>query len=200
LIRWLARLALLMVLAFGLVLALVPDLVLDDPGETRSWRVYTPERGFQPFEVAAAGLDAPVRVFVYLTVNGRFQPERQRPALTLTMSGDGRTVIAAPLDFTLYPPLVESPQAREAIYRDFAGTIDALGAESYLGIVGEGELEGLDIVAVDVTLESMGARTDDTARIVGYGLLGLAVFGLILSFRRRRENPNSKPPPKWGRG
>lgn len=197
--RWVARLALLTVLAIGLVMALAPDLLPDDPGETRSWRVYAPERGFHTFEVAAEGLDAPVRVFVYLTVNGRFQPERQRPALTLTFSGGGRTVIAAPLDFTLYPPLVESPQAREAVYRDFVGTIDALEAESYLVVVGEGELEGLDIVAVDVTLESMGARTDDTTRIVGYGLLGVAVFGLILSFRRRRENPNSKPPPKWGR-
>ncbi|MER9236146.1 hypothetical protein NKI56_29540, partial [Mesorhizobium sp. M0622] len=71
------------------------------------------------------------------------------------------------------------------------GGLGGLGVGRPLGGPGDGGLGGAGPV--------QSAR----ARPIGFSLMATGLVGLVLAFRfggRRPENPNSQPPPRWGRG
>ncbi|MEX0955624.1 MAG: hypothetical protein WDZ83_10470 [Rhizobiaceae bacterium] len=57
------------------------------------------------------------------------------------------------------------------------------------------------LVSVDLTLNAGAFDLDQRAIPAGFIMMAVGLVGFAASlFRRRRENPNSKPPPRWGRG
>lgn len=203
-LRWLLRLVLLGVTLLGALLGIVYPIAVEtvDGHEIGSWRVFDGEGEYETVEPSIAPSEAPVHIYVYLTVDGRFQPERERAILAVTVTADGRTIIARPVPFVDYPPTMDSPQAAEAVYADHAGTIDPADADRYLVTVTPQDVDGIDIVAVDVLLTARAIERDPLVAPIGYVFLAVGLVGLILSFRRRRAPPGKAPPPppRWGRG
>ncbi len=56
--------------------------------------------------------------------------------------------------------------------------------------------------SVDLILRRGAAKLDARIQPVGFALMAIGFIGLVLALRagRRNKNPNSQPPPRWGRG
>ena len=171
--------------------------------ELGSFQVY--ERGgtFRPVTVALSSSDAPVRVLVDMTAVAPPEFAQAGTALTITAStADGRTVLAEPLSFSEAKPQERSPQLREKIYRDEAGVITDVEDGDYTFTVGRGDAEEIQIQSVDLVLRAGAGAVDPRVQPIGFALIAIGFIGLVLSIRRRKRerNPNSEPPPRWGRG
>jgi hypothetical protein len=64
--------------------------------------------------------------------------------------------------------------------------------------------EGIDIGKVDLVLEHGPQRADPRTQPIGFVLMAVGFIGFVLGLRGRRDggtppNPNSQPPPRWGR-
>lgn len=170
--------------------------------EIGSWPVYRRGGDFEPVTARLAAGDAPVRVLVDMTAVALPEFAQSGTALTITASTQNRTVLAEMLSFHEAKPQEKSPQLREKIYRDEAGVIDAVEDGDYTFTVGRGDLERIEIRAVDLVLRGGAGGIDPRAQPVGYSLVAMGLIGFVLASRRKRErNPNSQPPPpRWGRG
>jgi len=171
--------------------------------ELGSFQVY--ERGgtFRPVTVALSSADAPVRVLVDMTAVAPPEFAQAGTALTITAStAGGRTVLAEPLSFSEAKPQERSPQLREKIYRDEAGVITDVEDGDYTFTVGRGDAEEIQIQSVDLVLRAGAGAVDPRVQPIGFALIAIGFIGLVLSIRRRKRerNPNSEPPPRWGRG
>jgi hypothetical protein len=173
--------------------------------EIGTWRVYEQGR-FKPVTVPLSSRDAPVRVLVDLTARAERIVPQQRTVLTLTAASGGRTVLASTLQFNHSDdPRQASPQLPDKIFRDEAGLIPTVSPGPYIFIVGPGDAEGIEMRAVDVVLRSGAGEVDRRAQPVGFSLMAVGLIVLMLALRfggggGRPENPNSQPPPRWGRG
>lgn len=173
--------------------------------ELGSWPVYDRASGFKPFEADLGSSDAPVRVLVDLTTLGAPAFENVRAVLTMTVSHDGRTVLAKAMSFADSVSRQRSPQSQDRIYRAEAGVIDPVAPGTYKFTVGQGDVDDMDMRAVEVELRSGAAPLDRRAQPAGFALMAVGFIGLVVARRRRRgdppANPNSQPPPpRWGRG
>ncbi|UCI32816.1 hypothetical protein [Mesorhizobium sp. B4-1-4] len=170
--------------------------------EIGAWRVYEQGR-FKPLTVQLSGSDAPVRVLVDLSARAERIVSQQRTALTLTAAANGRTVLASTPQFNhVDNPRQASPQLPDKIFRDEAGLISTVGPGPYVFTVGPGDVDDIPMRAVDLVLRS-GAGEADSARPIGLSLTALGLIGFLPSLRfdcGRPKDPNSQPPPRWGRG
>jgi hypothetical protein len=171
--------------------------------EIGTWRVYEQGR-FKPATVALSSRDEPVRVLVDLTAKAERIVSRQHTVLTLTAATSGRTVLASTLQFNHSDPREASPQLPDKIFRDEAGLIPTVNPGPYVFTVGPGDAEGIEMRSVDLILRSGVGQVDRRAQPVGFSLMALGLIGFVLTLRfgggGRPENPNSQPPPRWGRG
>jgi hypothetical protein len=170
-----------------------------------TYRVYEGGR-FRPVTVQLTASDAPVRVLVDLTARAERIASQQRTVLTLTAAGGGRTALAATLSFNHTDnPRQVSPQLPDKIFRDEAGVIEAVTPGPYIFTVGPGDADGIDMRAVDLILRAGTGSIDERAQPAGYTVMGVGLAGLVLSLvfggrgGGRPQNPNSQPPPRWGR-
>ncbi len=170
--------------------------------EIGAWPVYRRGGDFQPVTARLTAADEPVRVLVDMTAVAPPEFAQSGTALTITVSTQNRTVLAEMLSFNEAKPQERSPQLREKIYRDEAGVIDAVEEGDYTFTVGRGDIEQIEIRAVDLVLRGGAGGIDPRAQPIGYSLVAVGLIGFVLASRRRRErNPNSQPPPpRWGRG
>ncbi len=170
--------------------------------EIGSWPVYRRGGDFQPVTARLTAADEPVRVLVDMTAVAPPEFAQSGTALTITASTQNRTVLAEMLSFSEAKPQERSPQLREKIYRDEAGVIAPVEEGDYTFTIGRGDLERIEIRAVDLVLRGGAGGIDPRAQPIGYSLVAVGLIGFVLASRRRRErNPNSQPPPpRWGRG
>ena len=169
-----------------------------------TYRAYEGGR-FRPVTVQLMANDAPVRVLVDLTARAERIAGQQRTLLTLTAAGGGRTVLASTLSFNHTDnPRQVSPQLPDKIFRDEAGVIATVTPGPYLFTVGPGDADGIDMRTVDLILRAGTGSIDEKVRLAGYALMGIGLVGFVLSLAFGRggshpQNPNSQPPPRWGR-
>lgn len=170
--------------------------------EIGRWRVYAAGAGFTPFTARLSEADAPLRVLVDLTTLGAPSFDESRAVLTITAAGGGRTVLADTLTFHNAVRREESPQSTEKIYRAEAAMITDITTGDYSFTVGQGDADGIDMRAVDVSLRSGAIALDPRLQPLGFVLMAIGFIGFALSRGRRMPaNPNSDPPkPRWGRG
>lgn len=191
----------------GLGLAAYPMLATNLPHmPIGTWQVYAPVSGFLAFDARLSPDDAPVQVYLDLTSAGMPKFSKDRAVLTLTVSADGKTVLAAPLTFEDAVARDDTPQTPELIYRTSAGVIDPVDASApiYRFTTGAGDADGIDIGKVDLVLEQGTQRADPRLQPIGFTLMAIGFIGFVLSLRGRAggapPNPNSQPPPpRWGR-
>lgn len=172
--------------------------------ELGAWPVYHRGGVFGSFRTELDAADAPLRVLVDLTTLAAPTFDQARAVLTLTVASGGRTVLAKVLSFHDSVGQQRSPQSGERIYRADAGTIDDIAPGTYTFTVGQGDVDDIDIAAVDVVLRSDAAKLDPRTQPAGFVLMAVGLVGLVIAHRRRRQapppNPNSQPPPpRWGR-
>ncbi len=196
---------LLLILA-GIALGFIyPWAVRNFSGEELgTWHAY-PDGRFKPLTISLKAGTGPVRVFVDLTTNADRINAFDRTVLTLTAAVGTRTVLAERLSFSGNPtPREQSPQLTDKIFRDEAGIIEVGEAGTYVFTVGPGDVDNIQIKAVDLVLRSGAAVPDARARQAGFGLIAFGVVGLLLAIRfgrsRRPDGPETPPMPRWGRG
>ena len=172
--------------------------------ELGSFTVYDRAGGFRPVEASLDWSDAPVRVLVDLTVLGTLNQTQTATALTLTASTAGRTVMAETMTFIDAVERKESPQNPERILRAEAGVMPKLDSGAYTFTVGPGDMDGIQMRKVELILRGSVGEYDERVQPVGFALSAVGFIGLVIALRRRKNappgNPNSQPPPRWGRG
>ena len=157
---------------------------------------------FQPVTVPLTANDAPVRLLVDMTAVAPPEFAQSSTVLTITASNSTGTVLAETLSFAEAKPRERNPQLREKIYRDEAGLIASIQDGNYTFVLGQGDAEGIRMRSVDLILRRGAAELDARIQPVGFALMAIGFIGLVLAMRagRRNKNPNSQPPPRWGRG
>jgi hypothetical protein len=170
-----------------------------------TWPVYAPLTGFLTFDTPLKPDDAPVQIYLDLTSAGAPKFGKDSAVLTLTVSADGKTVLAAPLTFEDAVARDDTPQTPELVYRTSAGVIDPVDAATpaYRFTTGMGDAEGIDIAKVDLVLQHIPPKADPRAQPIGFTLMAMGFIGFVLMLRGKGggtpPDPNSQPPPRWGR-
>ena len=166
------------------------------------WQVYDRGGAFHPVTAKLSSADEPVRVLVDMTAVAPPEFASSSTVLTLTASRGGRTVLAETLSFSEAKPQEKSPQLREKIYRDEAGVMSGIEDGDYTFVVGQGDVEGIQMRSVDLILRGGAGAVEPRLQPIGFALTAVGFIGLVLSIRRGRRgrNPDTQPPaPRWGR-
>ena len=170
--------------------------------EIGTWRAFDRDAGFIPVETNIAPSEAPVSITVDLRASRALDRNAGEPVLFMEATGeDGAPVISAALDFADAETRTINPQSGETAYREVAARLAFVDRDRYRFVLRPADGIAEKLVSVDLTLNAGAFDLDPRAIPAGFIMIAVGVVGFAASlFRRRRENPNSKPPPRWGRG
>lgn len=194
-----------LILAAGVAMIAYPRLAAEaGAGSVETRHVYDARTGFLPVQVQLEAADAPVEISVVLTTTGSAALPKGAAILTMTAAMGGDTVLARALDFAGASGHDVNPQTGEKVFRTAAGVIDPVEPGPYTFTFTNGDAEGVTASAVDLLLARHAVTIDRRLQPIGFSLMAVGFIGLVLAFRHRKGgqpgNPNSQPPPRWGRG
>lgn len=194
---------LLIILGMGAAVV-YPSMVQNASGrDLGTFRVYDRGRPFRPVTVELDRRDAPLRILVGMISDQMPAARPSETVLTITASIGGRTVLAETLNFVEAPARDDAIQTGDRAFRSEAGVLDPLDTGPYLFTVGPDDVEDIPIKNVDLVLRGGVALVDPRVQPIGFVLGAVGFIMLLLSFRGggtdRPRNPNSRPPPRWGR-
>jgi len=200
-LRWLMRLVFLAVLLLGILLGLVYPWAEGGSGyEIGRWRAYDRVSGFQPLEILLPTDQQQILVKAEISTPQPVEGTDIRAVITLAVSANGRTELVHYFALDGLESRILSPQLPGRIYAGEAGVLYYPGEGTYSFVFGPGDVE-IDMATVDLILIGGTRDVDEAVPPIGYGMMGIGFLGLLMTFRRRRDNPNSQPPPpRWGRG
>ncbi len=200
-LRWIMRLIFLAVLLVGVLLGLVYPWAESGRGyDIGRWRAYDRASGFKPLELLLPTDQQQIVVRVEISTPQPVEDTGTRAVMTLAVSSNGRTELVHYFALDEAEPRVVSPQLPGRIYAAEAGVLYYPGEEPYTFTFGPGDVE-IDMATADLILIGGTRDIDEAVPPIGYGMMGIGFLGLLMTFRRRRDNPNSQPPPpRWGRG
>lgn len=200
-LRWIMRLVFLAVLLVGVLLGLVYPWAESGRGyEIGRWRAYDSASGFRPVEILLPTDQRQIVVRTEISTPRPIEGTDIRTVMTLTVSSNGRTELVHNFTLDGVEPRIVSPQLPGRIYAAEAGVLYYPGEEPYTFTFGPGDVE-VDVATADLILIGGTRDIDEAVLPIGYGMMGIGFLGLLMTFRRRRDNPNSQPPPpRWGRG
>jgi hypothetical protein len=193
----------LLVLLAGAALGIAYPLAASNVAgyEIGVWRVFARDTGFTPAEITLAPSDAPVSIVVDLRTDGALTRSEDRPLLLMEATGDGEPVLSTALDFDQAEARTVNPQTGETAYRVEADRLAIVEHDRYRFTFEPGPSSTERLISADLILHAGAFDLDPRAVPAGYILMAVGLVGFAATlFRRRRENPNSKPPPRWGRG
>ncbi len=123
---------------------------------------------------------------------------RQAVVQLVARDADGTILLTRPLEVT-GPGRLESPQTGVMVDSIPVGVLEPRQGD--IRITGApGPDFSDDVLGVELVLEAARSGAWPHARPVGIGMIVAGTLFLFGSLHRRRENPNSSPPPhKWGR-
>lgn len=172
--------------------------------EIGTWQLYDAGDGFHPVDVALDAAESPVRVRVDLAaVVPAGSDVDARPVLTLTVSGGGRTLLAEALNIGGADVRDDSPQTPQRIYGIDVGPMDVPDDGTYAVTAGPGEVDGVEIVGVDLVMHAGLGVYDERAQPVGLSIMAIGFIGFVIALRRAAtaKSAGSTPEqPRWGRG
>lgn len=200
-LRWLLRLVFVAVLLLGILLGIVYPLAEGGRGyEIGRWRAYDSVNGFVPVEMLLPTDQSQIIVRAEISTPAPLAGTGNNAVMTLTVASGGRTELVHYFALDGVEPRLVSPQLPGRLYLFDAGSISSPGEEPYVFTFGPGDVE-IDMATADLILVGGTRDIDEAVPPLGYGMIGIGFLGLLLTFRRRRENPNSQPPgQRWGRG
>ena len=196
--RWVLRLLFMLMLVAGVVLGIVyPRVVVGSGGdEIGRWRIYERGTGERTVETVL-DINRQVAVGAELRTEDALPDDLRLAALTAVVRDADENVVLREGLALSGVAVLESPQTRVQLYRAAAGILNgAEGAYRFDIEIGD-DVRPL-LLSVDLVLATVAALPDPRMQPAGFVLMAVGLVGFLLTFRRRRENPNSKPP-KWGR-
>ncbi len=168
-----------------------------------TWQLYETSAGFTPVEVPLRAGQSPVRIRVDLTGIVPTGAEA-RPVLTLTVSGDGRTLVAEALNVGGAEVVDDSPQTPQRLYRVDLGPMDVPADGPYVFTAGPGEVDGVGITGVDLVLNAGLGAYDERAMPLGLSVMAIGFIGGVIAARRASARKSAaaakQDGPRWGRG
>lgn len=194
----------LMIVAAGAVLGIVyPRLAERSLGpELGSWQVYTRMHDIVTPEATLRVSDGATAMTLVIVSVPQLRAGLDRELLTLSVIDEEGV---ERFHESIRPPsggALESPQTGVVRYRIAIGTLQpAAGLNRF--VFAKGRNFDPSIWSVDLVLNAAVQPVQPYAREAGLGLIafGLLVIGLgVIGGGGERRNPNSSPPPKWGRG
>lgn len=200
-LRLLLRLFLLLMTLVGIGLAFVMPWAAEhqEAVETGRWRVYDRAAGFRDVSVDVPETQA-TSLVLDITTQGPLPAGHSGAIVAVTAARSGSTVLAESVDLDGIRARLATPQNAESVY---TVTVAQLGAEAsgqldFRFTRGDAEIDR--IVAIDMVLTSRTFDADPRLLPVGYVLLVVGFVGLVTSFRSRRPQERTEPPPpRWGR-
>ncbi|MEX4007580.1 hypothetical protein [Neoaquamicrobium sediminum] len=196
--RWVFRLLFMLMLVAGVVLGIVYPRVLVGSGgdEIGRWRIYERGTGERTVETVL-DISREVAVGAELRTEDALPDDLRLATLTVVVRDADENVVLREGLALSGAAVLESPQSQVRLYRAAAGILN--GAEgAYRFDIEVADDVGPSLLSVDLVLRTVAASPDPRMQPAGFVLMAVGVVGFLLTFRRRRENPNSKPP-KWGR-
>lgn len=196
--RWMLRIFFALVLVAGVALGIVyPRMSGNAEGEEIGrWRIYEAGTGLRTVEI---GLEhaRPLTVGAELRSGDTLSDGPDAAALTaVARDASGAEVLREPFSMT-GAAVLESPQSRVQLYRAAAGILDVADGTYRFEIDMSDDIPS-SLLTVDLVLGTVAEPLDPRLQPAGFVMMAIGVIGFVLALRRRRENPNSKPP-KWGR-
>jgi hypothetical protein len=169
--------------------------------EIGAWRVFERGEGFAPAEANIAPSEAPVAITVDVRTDGALNRIAGKTVLSMDVTGtDGEPVLSSALDLIEAETRTVNPQSGETAYRTEAGRLAIIDLNRYRFVFRAGEGVEERLVSVDLALNAGAFDLDRRAIPAGFIMMAVGLVGFAATFFRRRENPNSKPPQRWGRG
>ena len=201
LLRWLMRLVFTAVLLLGVLLGLVYPWAAGDRGyEIGRWRAYDRATGFRVIEMLLPTDQRQIVVRAEIATDRAVTGTGDSAVMALAVASGGRTELVHYFALDGVEPRLVSPQLPGRVYAVDAGTLQSPGEEPYTFTFGPGEVEA-GIESAELILIGGTRDVDAAVPPLGYGMMGIGFLGLLMTFRKRRQNPNSQPPgPRWGRG
>lgn len=196
--RWVLHLLFMLMLVAGVVLGVVYPRAVDGSGadEIGRWRIYERGAGERTVETVL-DINRQVAVGAELRTEDTLPDDLRLAALTAVVRDSDENVVLREGLALSGAAVLESPQTRVQLYRAAAGILN--GAEgAYRFDIEVADDVRPSLLSVDLVLGTVAASPDPRMQPAGFIMMAVGVVGFLLTFRRRRENPNSKPP-KWGR-
>lgn len=198
--RWVIVVIGALMLAAGVVAGVVyPRLMQGEPGpELARWQALDGEGRFQ---AGPANLTPPAGAAILtaaLLVDGPLPVVPQRRVLTVVVIDEFADRVAAATFGFEAPGALQSPQTGVMRYRETVPLpVVRSGPHQFVPEAGPDFPAGA--LGVEMVLNAAQHAVDPLLRPVGIGLVVLGAVAMLLGLRRRRENPNAQPPPRWGR-
>lgn len=170
--------------------------------EIGNWRVYERDAGSMPAEANIAEPEAPVSITVDLRTDRALNRVEDKALLFMDVTSEGgEPVFEAALDLVDAEARTVNPQSGETAYRVEAGRLAIIDRNRYSFVFRPAEEIRERLISADLILNAGAFDLDPRAIPAGFILMAVGLVGFTASlFRKRRENPNSQPPPRWGRG
>ena len=200
-LRWVMRLLFLALLLLGILLGLVYPWAESGRGyEIGRWRIYDRVFGFKEIEILLPTNQSQIVVRAEISTPAPAEGTERNAVMTMTVSVNDQTELVHYFTLDGVEPRIISPQLPGRTYAFDAGMIYRPVEQAYTFSFGAGDVE-IDMATADLILIGGTSEVDEAVPPLGYGMMGIGFIGLLLTFRRRRQNPNSQPPaPRWGRG
>lgn len=198
--RWLVFAISALLLAAGVFLGFVyPATTGDVPGrDIGRFAVYAPDSGFATAEASLSMADGPTAVSASIRMAGQLVAGGDQDVLRLDVRDEGgQDMLAAVLRFPEQGTL-ESPQTAIVRYDSEPVVLDAANGLHGFTLAAGPDFPG-NVQTVELVLKTAGRDTVAGPQLPDIAMMVIGACGMFLSLRRRRENPNSQPPPKWGR-
>lgn len=199
--RWLLVVIGALMLAAGVVLGVVyPRLLQGEPGpELARWQAVDGEGRFVAAQANLSSPDGTALLTASLLVEGPLPASPQRQVLTVVVIDEFADQVGrASFGFEVSGAL-QSPQTGVVRYQETVPLPgERFGPHRLVPEAGPDFPAG--VISVEMVLNAAQHAVDPLMRPVGIGLAVLGAIAMLLGLRRRRDNPNSQPPPpRWGR-
>lgn len=200
--RWIVRLFAVLLMLGGLGAGFVyPRLAESATRELGRWSVYEQSTGFAPVTAELPALNRPIRASLDLRLSAPLVVSSGGALITVTGAIDGETVLAAAVNVDQIQTRLVDPQSGQLDATVELGEVGNPKSGAYTFTAGPGDAETDRLVRAELVIVEGGMPVEPQVQPVGFVVLALGFILMVVSFRRRSDNPNSQPPaPKWGRG